>query len=221
MRVNRSDRGMLSLLRLITLLGRVRTWLFTLAIRGGFRQFGRGSRVAPPFRFSGLADVAIGDGVTINRDGWIHTQGAPRSDGGPKVEIGARCSIGMGVSIAATGRVVLGERVLLARNVYISDHGHNYRDVALPVADQGVGPSEPVHIGAGAWIGQNVCILPGVTIGRQCVVGANAVVTADIPDGCVAAGVPAKVIRRYDAATAEWVTAAGPTVTGSDAHGTA
>jgi len=215
---NRSERGVLPV---FILLGRGRTWLFTVAIRGGFRQFGRGSRVAPPFRFSGLADVVVGEDVTINRDGWIHTQGAPRPDGGPKVDIGARCSIGMGVSIAATGGVVLGERVLLARNVYISDHGHNYRDITRPVADQGVGPSAPVHIGAGSWIGQNACILPGVTIGRQCVVGANAVVTDDVPDGCVAAGVPARVIRRYDAATAEWVTAAGRTATGSDTHGTA
>jgi acetyltransferase-like isoleucine patch superfamily enzyme len=82
--------------------------------------------------------------------------------------------------------------------VYISDHGHEFHDVSKPIACQSIRKVAEVKIGANTWIGKNSVILPGVTIGKHCVIGANAVVSHDIPDYSVAVGVPAKVIQMYN-----------------------
>lgn len=86
----------------------------------------------------------------------------------------------------------------MARYVYISDHSHAHASVKEAIKDQGIAKVSPVRICEGAWLGQSVVVCPGVTIGRNAVVGANSVVKHDVPDFCVAAGAPAKVIRRVD-----------------------
>jgi acetyltransferase-like isoleucine patch superfamily enzyme len=72
---------------------------------------------------------------------------------------------------------------------------------------QSVKFKQRVAIGDGSWIGENACII-GASIGRNCVIGANAVVTRDIPDYCVAVGIPAAVIRRFDVTLQKWVAVA-------------
>ncbi|HJT81392.1 MAG TPA: acyltransferase [Chthoniobacterales bacterium] len=89
-------------------------------------------------------------------------------------------------------------RVLMAGNVYISDHTHEHRSRTIAIKDQGVTSVSPVRIREGAWLGQNVVICPGVTVGRNAVVGANSVVRNDVPDFCIFAGAPAKFIRKID-----------------------
>jgi acetyltransferase-like isoleucine patch superfamily enzyme len=83
---------------------------------------------------------------------------------------------------------------MIADRVYISDIDHEYRDDRLPVIAQGVYSKGPVLLKAGCWIGVGAVILPGVTVGRNAVVGANAVVTRDVPDFAVVGGVPAKIL---------------------------
>ena len=78
-------------------------------------------------------------------------------------------------------------------NVYVTDQNHSSADPDLPIGHQLV-PEAAVRIGAESWLGTNVVVTPGVTIGRRVTVGANSVVTTDLPDGCVAAGAPARVI---------------------------
>jgi acetyltransferase-like isoleucine patch superfamily enzyme len=87
--------------------------------------------------------------------------------------------------------------------VYITDQNHGYEDITRPISQQ-TQPERAVVIGDGSWLGYGAVVLPGVTIGKHCVIGANSVVTSDIPDFSVAVGVPARVIRRYDA-TAGWI----------------
>ena len=100
--------------------------------------------------------------------------------------------------ISAVRSVILEENVLLARNVYISDHIHKYSDIGIPVMAQGLSKIQPVVIKRGAWLGQNVVVCPGVTIGVGAVIGANSVVTNSIPDYCVAAGAPARVVKSVE-----------------------
>jgi lipopolysaccharide O-acetyltransferase len=99
---------------------------------------------------------------------------------------------------------------LIASRVFISDHNHgNYH-----IQDYESGPdtppanrplsSRPVHIGRNVWLGEQVCILPGVTIGDGVIVGANSVVTHDIPSNSIAAGNPARLIRVFDTETQSW-----------------
>ena len=90
----------------------------------------------------------------------------------------------------------IGEKVLLSPNVYITDCNHEYRDINVPVIDQGiVQKGQKVSIGGGSYIGINAVIVGNIRIGSHCVVGANSVVTKDVPDYCVAVGSPARVIK--------------------------
>jgi acetyltransferase-like isoleucine patch superfamily enzyme len=110
----------------------------------------------------------------------------------------------MNATISAAKLIIIEENVFTAPNVYISDHGHEYQDVDVPIAMQGIRKVAEVRIGADSWICQNAVILPGVTIGKHCIIGANSVVNRNIPAYCVAAGVPAKVLLRYNQKTACW-----------------
>lgn len=147
-----------------------------------------------PVRLSGEQRIAVGDHVFIGSGSWLQSlRNGP--DYSVAISIGSRTSIAGACVISAIRSVSLEEDVLLARNVYISDHIHKYTQTDMPIISQGLDKISPVLIKRGAWLGQNVVVCPGVTIGKGAVVGANSVVTHDIPDYCVAAGAPARVVK--------------------------
>ena len=121
----------------------------------------------------------------------------------PVVTIGDRCLIGRGSGIVGHFSIVIGNDVWTGHHVYITDQNHGYEDITRPISQQ-TQPERAVVIGDGSWLGYGAVVLPGVTIGKHCVIGANSVVTNNIPDFSVAVGVPARVIRRYEA-TAGWI----------------
>lgn len=133
-------------------------------------------------------------------DLFVHTSGSLLS-------IGEGTEIGNHSTISAQNSIVIEDNVLTAPNVYIADHNHEYEDICIPICKQGArcSPGSRVVIGSGTWLGKNVVVAGNIKIGKNCVIGANSVVTKDIPDYCVAAGVPAKVIRKYDPETRQWV----------------
>jgi len=110
------------------------------------------------------------------------------------ISVGDRCLIGKGSGIVGHLQITIGNDVWTGHHVYITDQNHGYRDLDLPISQQ-VMPEQPVSIGDGSWLGHGTVVLPGATIGRHVVVGANSVVTGDLPDNCVAAGVPARVLK--------------------------
>ena len=99
------------------------------------------------------------------------------------------------IHINAFQNVYIEKNVLIADRVHISDATHYYDDLDIPIIKQGAGFIAPVKLSEGCWIGVGAVILPGVTIGRNAIIGANAVVTKSIPDFAIAGGVPAKVIK--------------------------
>ncbi len=109
--------------------------------------------------------------------------------------IGDRCVIGIRSGITAHESIEIGNDVWFGQNVFVTDANHGMDDPDRPIGPQ-LGEHRPVRIGDGSWVGHGAVVLPGVTIGRNSVIAAGAVVTADVPDHCVAAGVPAKVIKR-------------------------
>jgi carbonic anhydrase/acetyltransferase-like protein (isoleucine patch superfamily) len=176
---------------------RSRSKCFSLLISGAFAQFGKRTVLTHPIRLGGERRIAVGDGVFMGAGCWL--QALPDGDNqAVAISIGKGTSAAGGCVITAVRSVILEEHVLLARNVYISDHSHEYRQTDLPILAQGVGKIQPVRIKQGAWLGQNVVVCPGVTIGKGAVVGANSVVNTDIPDYCVAAGSPARVVKTIE-----------------------
>ncbi len=143
------------------------------------------AHVAPRRRARIGSGVALAPNVTLRN--------------GERIEIGARAHIGENCSLWAgdtKGRIVIGEDALLGPRVYITASNYRYAP-GVPVWRQ---PriEEDVVVGAGAWLGAGVIVLPGVTIGAGCVIGAGSVVTRDLPAGAVAAGVPARIVKMRD-----------------------
>ncbi|HEX2950571.1 MAG TPA: acyltransferase [Armatimonadota bacterium] len=109
--------------------------------------------------------------------------------------VGDRVNIIGGLKIGGSGkyRVIIGDDTWIAPNVYICPNTHQYKKRGLTITAQGI-HGHDIVIGSDCWIGVNVVISPGVSIGNGAVIGANAVVTKDIPDYAVAVGVPARII---------------------------
>lgn len=185
-------------------LGRAGTKLYTLLLSRCFFSVGPQVSIGRPLRSTNLFLVQLGANVTIHRNCWLAVVRTEGDGPSPKIVIRDGACIGMDATLSAASRIEIGENVLTARNVYISDHAHEFRDVTRSIASQGIAGVKDVTIGADTWIGQNAVILPGVTIGRHCVIAANAVVNRDIPDYSVAAGVPARVVRKYNAPSQSW-----------------
>lgn len=100
--------------------------------------------------------------------------------------------------------VHIGKKVLIGPNVYISDRSHSYKDVTIPVMEQGYFSRGKVNIGSGTWLGIHAAVIGNVHIGENCVIGANCVVTKDIPSYSVVVGNPGKIIKRYNIKTNKW-----------------
>lgn len=128
-----------------------------------------------------------------------------------KIFIGSNCKMGDHVHLAAGEKLIIGDNCLMASKIYISDishgqyNGSSFNSSPNESPDQRPLFTQPVHIGDNVWIGENVSILPGTTIGNGCVIGANAVVNSNIPDNCIAVGIPARVIKKYSFSEERWI----------------
>lgn len=144
----------------------------------------------------------LGDDVTINSDCWLsmgkytYQKDALDIKASPELKIGDATYIGRFVSISCANRITIGKKVLIADRCYIGDIVHGFEDKSLAIKDQYIRSNGNIEIGDETWIGSNVSILPNVKIGKHCVIGANSVVTKNVPDYHVVAGNPAKTIRK-------------------------
>lgn len=123
------------------------------------------------------------------------------NNGVGSVIIGDRTKIGLSNTII--GPVTIGNDIRLAQNITISGLNHIYSDKTLPIHAQGVTTS-PIIIEDETWIGANVVIVAGVTVGKHCIIAAGSIVTKNIPPYSVAVGNPARVIKQYNHQTNSW-----------------
>ncbi len=133
--------------------------------------------------------LELGEHVLFEPDVWI-TGSAPA-----RIRIGGGTFLNLGVMVAAFSLVEIGAHCMFANGCFVTDADHRYDDPARPVPCQGFTTKGPTRVGDNVWCGANVVITSGVTVGERCVIGANAVVTRDLPPRSVAVGAPARVVK--------------------------
>jgi acetyltransferase-like isoleucine patch superfamily enzyme len=136
--------------------------------------------------------LEIGPQTVFEPDVWLTAPGAAR------IRIGGGTFLNIGVMVAALELVEIGEHCMFANGCFISDGSHRFDDPNKPVPWQGFTTKGPTRIGDNVWCGAYAVITSGVTVGERSVIGANSVVTTDIPPFSIAAGAPARVLRTIE-----------------------
>lgn len=139
-------------------------------------------------------DIEISSPCSLDRGVVLLCSGEPLPH--PKIYIGAHTYINRNTFLDAIESLTIGKYCGIGPNCYITDHDHGH-DPTLPPLGQPM-LAKPTHIGERVWIGANVTILKGVTIGERTIVGAGSVVTRDLPPDAIAVGIPARVIKSRD-----------------------
>jgi acetyltransferase-like isoleucine patch superfamily enzyme len=113
-----------------------------------------------------------------------------------RIRIGAGTFLNLCVQVAAVDLVEIGDHCMFANGCFVTDGNHRFDDFEKPITWQGFSTKGPTRVGDNVWCGANVVVTSGVTIGERCVIGANSVVTTDIPAFSIAAGAPARVLKQ-------------------------
>lgn len=194
---------MILLIRIITKFIEIKkhilNWYVSNLVSISCKQCGENLMLTWPITYMGLTKVSIGKNLRGGCRLKIRTFSNWQDQNfQPEILIGDNVNIETDCHISAINKIVIDDNVLIASFVYISDHAHgetnenpcNTVPLERPLISKG-----PIHICKNVWIGEKVSILPGVTIGEGSIIGANSVVTKDIPAYSVAVGVPARVIK--------------------------
>lgn len=176
-----------------------KNWQF---VSSRFKQLGDGAHAVHPYYIYGQWNIEVGQHFAVGPNFWmeaIDTYGAQHFT--PSIQIGNNVSIQRNCHIGAIDSVTIGNDVLMGSNILITDHAHGDTSKEQNSLAPGARPlisKGPVVIGNNVWIGDNAIILPGVTLGDGCIVGAGAVVTKSFPSGSVIGGNPAKQIKKIE-----------------------
>src|SRR3954452_19187792 len=160
----------------------------------------RGRLVTDGFAFIGpdvTLEIGKGAKLYLGRWSWIGHGTKIRAHEG-EVHIGAKTVLGQECTISSFQHVSIGRESILADRVMLIDFDHGVVEVERPVREQGIYKRD-VRVGHNVWMGYGACVLRGVTVGDNAIVGTSTVVTKDVPDNAVVAGVPAQLLRMRDA----------------------
>lgn len=170
--------------------------------RHSFRQFGKESSLVNPLKIQGAERIVVEDNVSIANLCWLAAVPLTGCDDCELV-FKTGSTVGDFCHIYSTKSIIVEKDALIANFVYVSDNLHCYENVDMSVKFQPISQLKSVVLGEGCWIGEHVAII-GASVGKHSVIGANSVVTHDIPDFCVAVGAPARIVKRYNSETRKW-----------------
>lgn len=174
-------------------------YIYSEKIARKFEEYPEKMTISPPLFLRGYSYMHIGKNFSTGRnlilECWDQYESKKYT---PQLIIGENVNLGDNNHIGCINKVEIGDNLLTGRNVYITDHYHgkiDKDDICKEPIKRNLYSKGIVQIGNNVWIGDNVSIMPNTRIGNNVVIGANAVVTKDIEDNLVVAGVPAKVIK--------------------------
>jgi acetyltransferase-like isoleucine patch superfamily enzyme len=173
--------------------------VYSMWISTNFKEFGNLSIIYYPIVIVGGKYITIGRNTKLGAEGFLTAWDFYRGENyNPEIIIGDNNWIGEGFHITSNNKIIIGNGVLMGKKVTISDNSHGKIEInqlSIPPIDRKLYSKGIVDIKDNVWIGDKVTILAGVTIGKNAIIGANSVVTKDIPENCVAGGIPARVIK--------------------------
>lgn len=178
------------------------TLLYTKWLSREFKNFGKNVIIEPSIILGGANTISLGNGVRIGKRTVLAAHSTYNGiKYNPSIEIGNSVNIGQDSNISCINNIKIANNVLIGRKVMINDNSHgvferNMLDVPprlRPLSSKG-----SITIDENVWIGEMVCILSGVHIGRGSIIGAGSIVTKDVPPYSLAAGIPAKIIKQLN-----------------------
>lgn len=177
---------------------------------GTFAEAGPGISIGDGLQLYGPKHIRLGHGVSIANHVTLRAlTGYPWTDPpqtfSPEIVLEDRCFINNFSQISCVNRVVIGANTMIAEGCFIADNNHGYDDPDNSIREQPLRICGEVHVGPDSWIGAHCVIVGNIRIGRHCVIGANSVVTSDLPDFSIAAGAPARILKQFDPVRKQWL----------------
>ena len=177
--------------------------LYTRFITRKFKSVGKGCSIRPVLNITHPQNISLGNDVSIGIFCWIDSNTSLKKSA--KLNIGNRVHIGAYAMIIAADEIEIGNNVLMSERVIILDHIHDYTNVNKAVIDQPIVSKGRIVIEDDCFIGANAVIIGNIRVGKHAVIGANSVVTSDVPPFSVVVGAPAKIIKFYDFKKKKWI----------------
>lgn len=184
---------------IIYTLKEIHKYIYSAKIARKFDEYPEGMIISSPLSLKGYSYMHIDRdfvaGKNLILECWDEYESQKYT---PRLVIGENVHLGENNHIGCINKVIIGNNLLTGRNVYISDHYHgkiDSNDIYKVPIKRNLYSKGSVEIGNNVWIGDNVSIMPNTKIGNNVIIGANAVVTKDVKDNVVVAGVPAKVVK--------------------------
>lgn len=174
-------------------------WWFRLqCLKPFLGKVGRSSYLGPSISLEGMSSINLGKRVRIYPGNRIEAYN------GGKIIIGDNCSIGQNFHvISSKNSLEIGKNTTISGNVFITNVNHDYRQIDVHVMEQNL-VEKPTLIGENCFLGFGVSIQAGTVLGKQCIVGSNAVVSGKFPDYSVIVGNPAKIIKQFNRESGQW-----------------
>ena len=172
----------------------------------GLAAIGKNSIIKRPRTLHGREFLRIGDDSSILEHSFMlavsEYEGRRYS---PSIQIGTQVYVGRYVYLVAANEISIGSGSVLSEQVYITDMNHGFDPSRGPIMQQAIESKGPVKIGPNCFLGYRVAVMPGVTLGEWCIVGANSVVTRSFPGYSMIAGSPARLIKVYSHELGRWL----------------